>query len=193
MSISVMIHARDTNVSPRLREYVEKKVGKLDRYWPSLNEVRVDLAEERNARSANDRNVAQLTLYARGTLLRAEERNEDIFAAVDAVIDKMHRQIERYKGKHRRGRGNGAGADTVAMDPDLMPMGDAALEDDHPGNVVRRKQFVLTAMTEAEALDQMQLLGHENFFVFYNADSSRVNVLYKRTTGDFGLIDPEIG
>ena len=189
MTVSVSIHARDLNVSPRLKEYVEKKVSKLDHYLPTISEARMDLTEAKAARSAADRQVAQLTVHTRGQVLRAEERKDDIFAAIDAVLDKMQRQIERYKGKHARGRGNGAGAETVAELPDELTLEDEANERLH---VVRRKRFGLTPMNEAEALEQMELLGHDNFFVFYNADSNRVNVLYRRHGGGFGLIDPEV-
>jgi putative sigma-54 modulation protein len=187
MTVSVTIHARDLNVSPRLKEYVEKKVGKLEHYLPTISEARVDLTEARAARSAADRQVAQLTVRTRGQVLRAEERKDDIFAAIDAALDKMQRQIERYKGKRHRGRGDGAGADSVAAPPD-----ETVLEAEAPVGVVRRKRFSLTPMNEAEALEQMQMLGHDNFFVFYNADNNRVNVLYRRHSGDFGLIDPEV-
>ncbi len=189
MTLLVTIHARDLNMTPRLREYVEKKVGKLEHYLPTISEARVDLTEAKAARSAADRQVAQLTVHTRGQVLRAEERKDDIFAAIDAVLDKMQRQIERYKGKHARGRGDGAGADTVAE-----PMDDMLAEADtsERATVVRRKRFALTPMNEAEALEQMQLLSHDTFFVFYNADSNRVNVLYRRHGGDFGLIDPEV-
>ncbi|MCC6187873.1 MAG: ribosome-associated translation inhibitor RaiA [Anaerolineales bacterium] len=192
MAVTTQIHARDLNVTPRLREYVEKKVSKLDRYLPTIEEARVDLAEVKAARSAGDRQVAQLTVRIPGTVLRAEERKDDIFAAVDAVLDKMYRQIERYKGKRWRGRGNGAGAKVVAAAEAAEEASAEALEEP-VGSVVRRKRFVVTPMNEAEAQDQMQLLGHDNFFVFYNADTNRINVLYRRKDGDFGLIDPEIG
>ncbi len=190
MAISVTIQGRDMNVSTRLREYVEKKVSKLDRYLPSINEARVDLAEERTARSAADRHVAQLTIHANRVVLRVEERKDDIFAAVDAVLDKMQRQIERYKGKHWRGRGNGAGAEAlVVSEEEALVESEASAPE---GVVVRRKRFTLTPMNEAEAIEQMQMLGHDDFFVFYNADTNRINVLYRRHGGDFGLIDPEI-
>ena len=187
MATAVKIHARDMNVSSRLREYVEKKVGKLDRYLPTISEAHMELAEVPSARSQDDRHVAQLTLHINRAILRAEERQGDIFAAVDAVLDKMQRQIERYKGKHFRGRGNGAGAES------LVPEEEVPVEGPPAGAVVRRKRFVLTPMNEPEAMEQMQLLGHEDFFVFYNAETNRVNVLYRRRGDDFGLIDPEIG
>jgi putative sigma-54 modulation protein len=189
MTVLVTIHARDLNLSPRLKEYVEKKVSRLDHYLPSISEARVDLTEAKTARSAADRQVAQLTVHTRGQVLRSEERKDDIFAAVDAALDKMQRQIERYKGKRHRGRGNGASADMVAE-----PLEEEAVaEVEEPAAVVvRRKRFALSPMNEAEALEQMQLLGHDNFFVFYNADTNRINVLYRRHDGAFGLIDPEI-
>lgn len=189
MTVSVTIHARDLSLSPRLRDYVETKVSKLDRYLPTINEARVDLAEEKSARSAADRQVAQLTIHVRGVVLRAEERKDDMFAAVDAVLNKMQRQIERYKGKHWRGRGNGADAASLA---EPAEPGAGAPDEPEP-SVVRRKTFALAPMNEAEALEQMDMLGHESFFVFYNADTNRVNVLYRRQGGGYGLIDPEVG
>lgn len=188
MTFSVNIQGRDMNVSTRLREYVEKKVVRLDRFLPNISEARVELAEHANARSANDRHVAQITVHANRAVLRAEERKDDIFAAVDAVLDKIERQIERYKGKHwRHGRGDGAGAETLTPEEVVAEAPPSA------DTVVRRKRFILTPMNEAEAIEHMQMLGHDNFFVFYNADSNRLNVLYRRRNGDLGLIDPEIG
>jgi putative sigma-54 modulation protein len=172
-----------------LREYVEKKVSRLEHYLPTINEARVDLSEVKSARSAADRQVAQLTVWTRGVVLRAEESKDDIFAAVDAVLDKMQRQIERYKGKHWRGRHNGAGVEAL-IEPEEA---DTSLEAEPVGIVVRRKRFALAPMNETEALEQMSLLGHESFFVFYNADSNRINVLYRRKNGDYGLIDPDVG
>jgi putative sigma-54 modulation protein len=187
MAVQISIHGRDLTITPKLREYVEKKVGKLDHYLPSITEARMDLADVPSARSAADRHVAQLTVHGPGMVLRAEERKDDLFTAIDSVMEKMQRQIERYKGKHTRGRGEGMGVDAV------MPLPEEEAPEPREGVVVRRKRFALTPMSEAEAIEQMQLLSHEDFFVFYNAETSRVNVLYLRKNGDLGLIDPEIG
>jgi putative sigma-54 modulation protein len=194
MSVSVTIHGRDVDIKPRLQEYVEKKVGKLDRYLSVIREARMDLTELKSARSASDRYVAQLTIPLKGTVLRAEERHNDVFAAIDAVLDKMNRQIERYKGKRWRGRGDGMEAAQVAAEPEeeeAAPMTEA--DEEAPTMVVRRKHFLLTPMNEAEAIEQMHLVGHDNFFVFFNADTNRINVLYRRRDGNLGLIDPEVG
>lgn len=190
MTVVVQIHAHDLPISQHLREYVEKKVGRLDHYLPAITEARVDLSEVKSARSAADRQVAQLTVRMRGVVLRVEERKDDIFAAVDAVLDKMQRQIERYKGKRAAARHNGASVADLAAPEELA---EPEAEAEPQGLVVRRKTFTLTPMNESEALEQMSLVGHESFFVFYNADSNRVNVIYRRKNGDFGLIDPEIG
>ena len=190
MSVVVQIHAHDMSVPQPLRDYVEKKVGRLDHFLPAITEARVDLSEAKSARSAADRQVAQLTVRTRGVVLRVEERKDDIFAAVDAVLDKMQRQIERFKGKRAAARHNGGSVAEVAA-PDEVDEPEEELEP--LGRVVRRKTFTLTPMDESEALEQMSLVGHESFFVFYNADSNRVNVIYRRKNGDFGLIDPEIG
>ena len=187
MDFKVEISAKNMEVTERISDYVNKKVAKFDRLLPVIDEVRIDLSHLKNARSVNDRNVAQITIRGKGYILRAEERADDIFTALDTTLDKMQRQIERFKGKREHGRGDGTPASEV------VPL-DLALEDmtDQP-LVVRRKEFTLVPMDEAEAIEQMALLGHENFFIFYNANSSQINVLYKRRDGTYGLIEPKIG
>ena len=106
MAVHVVINVRNMDLSDRLREYVEKKISKLDRYLDVLEEAKVDLTYAKTARNARDRYVAQLTVRGKGVLMRAEERTDDIFASVDAVMDKIHRQIERFKGRRWRPRGD---------------------------------------------------------------------------------------
>ena len=98
--MQVTIHGRNLEVTPRLQQYVESKVSRLGRYLGTINEVRVDLAVE-NTRSNADSQVAQFTVHSKRTILRAEERTDDIFTSIDAVMDKLQRQIERYKGKRQ--------------------------------------------------------------------------------------------
>ena len=187
MAFEVDIYGRNLEVSERIHDYVEKKVIKLDRYLTNINEARVDLAYVKSARSATDRQVAQITLRGKGFILRAEERADDIFAAFDSALTKMQRRIERYKGKRYRGRGDGKSvADFVEESVD-------DLSDESDPEIVRRKHFLLHPMDEIEAIEQMSLLGHEDFFVFYNANTNTINVLYKRRDGKYGLIEPEVG
>ncbi|NOY97765.1 MAG: ribosome-associated translation inhibitor RaiA [Chloroflexi bacterium] len=187
MAHKVEIFGRNMEVTDRIRDYVSGKVAKLDRYLKEIEETRVDLAYAKSARSAADRQVAQITVRGKRVILRTEERADDIFAAFDTALDKMQRQIERYKGKHYRGRGDGRSAAEV-VEP--LPAED---EDEDETIVVRRKRFALYPMNEAEAIEQMKLLGHNSFFIFYNADANAVNVLYRRRDGTYGLIDPYIG
>ena len=99
--MQLIVKGRNMEVNDRLKEYVEKKLGKMDRYLPDIQEIRVELAEEKS-RKSSEREIVQVTMRSNGTLLRAEERNSDIYSAIDAVADKLHGQIARYKGKRRR-------------------------------------------------------------------------------------------
>lgn len=190
MALEVEVYGRNMEVTDRIDEYVTKKVSKLDRYLPGIEEARVDVAYVKSARSAADRQVAQITVRGKGFILRSEERADDIFAAFDIALDKMQRRIERYKGKRSRGRGDGRSAAEVA--PELFE--EFEEETGELGSIiVRRKRFILVPMDEMEAIEQMDLLGHGSFFVFYNINSNAINVLYKRRDGNFGLIEPEIG
>ncbi len=104
--MDLSIKGKNVEVTDRLNDYVEQKIGKLDRYLPTISEVWVELSTE-GARAAQDRQVCQVTVRANGTILRAEERSDDMFTSIDAVLDKMYRQIASYKGK-RKNRGRGA-------------------------------------------------------------------------------------
>ncbi|MEW6568241.1 MAG: ribosome-associated translation inhibitor RaiA [Chloroflexota bacterium] len=190
MAVAVEISVHNLELTDRLRDYVTKKVAKLDRYLVVLEEAKVDLSYAKSARSASDRHVAQLTVLGRGVMLRAEERSDDIFAAVDAVLEKINRQIERYKGRRWRGRGDGRSAAQVSGGSRSVTAGNPPAE---AGVIARRKRFQLIPMDEQEAIEQMGLLGHEDFFVFLNAGTNQVNVLYQRRDGTFGLIEPEVG
>ncbi len=185
MTIKVELFTRNMEIDETAREYVSKRAAKLDRYLPELETARLDLAYVKSARSANDRYVAQLTVRGGRALLRTEERADNIRSAFDAALEKLERQIDRYKGKRRRGRGDGRSA------AEVIPL--SAEEAEAPPVIARRKTFRLTPMSEIEALEQMKLLGHDNFFIFYNIETNTINVLYRRRDGSYGLIEPTIG
>ncbi|MFU8827024.1 MAG: ribosome hibernation-promoting factor, HPF/YfiA family [Brevefilum sp.] len=187
MTVKIEIFTKNLELTDRLNDYVVKKVEKLEKFLDEVDECRVDLSHVKTARNANDRHVAQLTLRGRGFILRSEERSDSIFSAVDAALDKMRRQIARYKGKRARGRGDGQTIAEAIEVPALEPV-----EEEEP-IIVRRKHFMLVPMDELEAIEQMKLLGHDNFFVFFNANTSELNVLYQRRDGSYGIIIPEIG
>ncbi|NTW13298.1 MAG: ribosome-associated translation inhibitor RaiA [Anaerolineales bacterium] len=180
--------ARNMRLTDNTREYIEKKAAKLERYLQEIDEIHIEVSHVKTARNANDRHVAQVTLRGKGFILRTEERADDVHAAFDTALDKMQRQIERYKGKHYRGRGDGRSAAEVTEEEwpvdetgELLPL------------IARRKKFELVPMTEDEAVEQMKLLGHDNFFVFFNAEQNSIQVLYRRRNGTYGLIEPVIG
>lgn len=189
MSVKIDIFTKNLELNDRLNDYILKKVGKLEKFLDEVDECRVDLSYSKTARNANDRHVAQLTLRGKGFILRSEERSDSMFSAVDAAVDKMRRQIRRYKGKRDRGRGDGQ---TIAEAIDVVYPDEIEPEEEQPV-IARRKRFMLAPMDEQEAVEQMKLLGHENFFLFYNANTSEFNVLYRRRDGTYGIIIPEIG
>src|SRR4030067_1160083 len=114
MAPQVTVLVRNMELTDRLKEYVSRKAARLDRYLDAIESVQVDLAYVKSARSTADRHVAQMTVRGKGILLRAQERSDDIFASFDAVLDKVERQAERFKGKHWRNRGGGRPASDVA-------------------------------------------------------------------------------
>ena len=184
MSSKTDIFVKNLELSQDIENYIEKKTSRLDRYLKQIEEKRIDLTFVKTARKPANRFVAQITLRGRGFILRAEERSTDIKTAVDQVLDKIERQIERYKGKKYRSRTGTAPASEL-----LKEVND---EQEKP-LIARRKKFGLIPMDELEAIEQMNLLGHEDFFIFFNANTNAINVLYKRRDGSYGLIEPEIG
>ena len=189
MANKVETLARNMRLTDDTREYVEKKAAKLERYLQEIDDIRIELSYAKSARNANDRQVAQLTVRGKGFLLRTEERGDELHAAFDTALDKMQRQIDRYKGKHHHGRGDGRSAAEVTEE-DELPV-------DETGEllpfIARRKKFILLPMNEDEAVEQMRLLAHDNFFVFFNAEQNSIQVLYRRRNGTYGLIEPVVG
>lgn len=192
--MNLEIFTKDMKLTEALQAHAEKKLGRLDRYLPNIGQIRLDLSHEHSARQGSERPVAQLTVRSgRGTILRAEVKDQaDMYAAIDVVIDKMYRQIERYKGKRRVRAGADSDVEDVAlMEAEPLPITSDG-EDEEQGTIVKRKHLELTPMNEQEAIDQMELLGHA-FFLFYNADTAAVNVVYKRDNGGYGLLEPSVG
>lgn len=189
MAPKIEIVARNMRLTDNLKDYIEKKAAKLDRHLQEIEEIHVEVSHVKSARSASDRQVAQLTVHGKGFILRTEERTDDLHAAFDTALDKMQRQVERFKGKRNRGRGDGRSAAEVVEEE--MPV------DEETGQllplIARRKKFVVLPMNEEEALEQMRLLEHDNFFIFFNPELNAIQVLYRRRNGTYGLIEPVVG
>ncbi len=193
--MDIEIQGNNLRVTDALSSYVHKKLGKIDRYLPNIMEVRVELTHE-HTRRGEDLSVAQITVrHSRGAILRAQETIQgEIEAALNLAVDKMYTQIQRFKGKRRRKGRERFSASLEELQvaeaiPDLAVFDDSAEETESP--ITRRKQVVITAMNEDEAIEQMELLGH-TFFIFYNQDEGAINVVYKRRAGDYGVLVPHV-
>ncbi len=184
MNDKVDVFVKNMNLTDELKEYIDKKIPRLERYLDQIDETRIDLAYVKTTREVDCRFVAQITLRGRGFILRAEERAVEIKPAIDMVMDKIERQIERYKGKKYKNRAPIPSAEDLMLEEEI---------DESQPLIARRKTFTLAPMDEMEAIEQMNLLGHDDFFIFYNAQSSSINVLYKRRDGTYGIIQPELG
>jgi len=181
--MQLTLTGKNLEITDSLRKYVEKKIGRLDRYLPNIQDARVELEVE-NTRAAKDSQIAQVTVRTKQGLMRAEEASADMFASIDAVFDKMQRQVDRFKGKRWSKR---AGGETAAQ----APVTPAEEEAEERPTISRVKRFAMTPMDEEEAVQQMELLGHD-FYVFFNVNQGQINVIYRRRTGEYGLIQPEL-
>lgn len=198
--MKIDIYGKNVNISERTQDYAEKKLSKLERYLPNIQEAMLELRTEKH--KGKEQPVAQLTVRnTRGVVLRAEDKKQvDIFAAIDVVVDKMYQQISRYKGKSKHKKSRGSWIETQAAWEEMESLPDLSEEpmpvdeiDDYDNEerdlVIRRKSVALTPMSELEAIDQMELLGHD-FFLFYNGEEDTLNVLYRREDGNFGILTP---
>jgi putative sigma-54 modulation protein len=188
--MALVLKTKNMHISPETEAYIEKKTRKFDRFLPDLEEVRVDISREQT-RSNQDRIVAEITVRANRKILRAEERSRDLSSAVDSAVDKLNRQIARLKGKQID---RWHATESIRNNEEIPPMTEDMLEalaEEQSRKIVRVKRFSVVPMNEAEAIEQMQLLSHD-FFVFFNADVGRLNVLYKRADDNYGLLDPII-
>jgi putative sigma-54 modulation protein len=184
----IQVRGDHLEVTPALREYAEKKIGRLEKYFSTSNvqDAHVTLAV------ANSKHTVEVTMPLNGILLRAEERTSDMYASIDLVSDKLEKQIEKHKSKINR-RMKQEGLKTLFKDGSSATKGSAVslqeVEDPSAEQLVRTKRFAFKPMVIDEAILQMDLLGHD-FFVFSNSESEEVNVVYKRKDGHYGLIEP---
>ena len=169
-----IISGKNLNVSDALKDIVYKKLGKLERYFDPDTEVNVVLSVEKIM------HIIEVTIPFNGIILRGEEATDDMYTSIEHVVGKLEKQIHRYRTRLERRLKSGAF---------FAPPEDGGAEEETPVKVVRTKRFGVKPLDMDEAALQMQLLGHD-FFVFMNADSGEVNVLYRRKDGQLGLIEP---
>ncbi|WP_100374027.1 ribosome hibernation-promoting factor, HPF/YfiA family [Bacillus sp. FJAT-45037] len=178
------IRGENIEVTPALRDYVEKKVGKLERYFDTTPVADVNVKMQ----VLNTQHIIEVTIPMPQLLLRGEEVHTDMYAAIDNVIEKLERQIRKHKTKVNR-KFRQEGSLKYMFKNELEPLEQEELDDDEI-QVVRKKRFNLKPMDAEEAILQMDMLGH-SFFVFQNAVDGVTNVVYRRKDGKYGLIESE--
>lgn len=174
----VIVTGKNMEVSPALREYAEKKIKKISRYVKRSVTCQATFSVERG------RHILEVTAPIDGYLLRGEEQASDPMTCVDQVVEKLERQLDKYKTRVLRREKN---ADQKEVDQAAAPAEAFPGE----GAIVKVKRFAMKPMSPEEAVMQMDLLGHD-FFVFANAETGLVNVVYRRKDGNYGLIEPEV-
>jgi ribosomal subunit interface protein len=190
--MELVVKSRNGKISQRQHEYIEEKLRKLERYLDRISKVTVEVSEEQR-RNEGTVHRAQVTLVGEhGILLRAEQRNAELIAAVDAVSDTLQRQIQRYKEKHwRRGRLRRPVDTDIGSISETLNGGTDRDDDDDTPRLVRTKEIQVKPMHSDEAVEQMELLGHD-FFMFRDAETDQISVVYRRKDGNYGLLVPNV-
>lgn len=174
MKVTVM--SKNIEITSALRESIEKKISKLDKYFEKEVDAKVTISVQKN------RHIVEVTIPFSGIMLRAEEATDDMYKSVDMVEEKLVRQIRKQKTKLSRKYNQSLRFAEIATDVEEV--------EETKGKIVRTKTFAVKPMNSEEAVLQMELLGH-NFFVYQDTDTNNVSVLYKRKDGNYGLLDPE--
>ena len=190
VSMKLVIQGKNIEITDAIREYVHQKIEKAVSHFQNMTtEVDVHLSVARNPR-INSKQTAEVTIYANGTVIRAQEGSEDLYASIDLVADKIQRQLRKYKEKllHKKTHDQpktGVIVDEAPVSADLI--GDRTPE--LPSEVLRMKYFAMPPMTIEEALEQLQLVDHD-FYMFCNVKTGEINVIYERNHGGYGVIQP---
>ncbi|MBK5225476.1 MAG: ribosome-associated translation inhibitor RaiA [Thermoleophilia bacterium] len=184
--MNLQVKGRNIAITDALRVYVDEKLTKLGKNLNSASTMEVELFVEKNP-SIADNQVAEVTIFTKGPVLRAKEASADMYASIDLVADKLSRQVKKYRGKlvshnaHVRG----------SIPPDaIMPLPEEAEEQEEGPEIVKLKSFDIKPMSAEEAALQLELIGHD-FFVFRNSETNDTSVIYRRRDGNYGLIEPK--
>ena len=182
--MDIKISAKNLTIDDDIRGYAEKKMTKLTRYLTNITMMSMELSEEKSKSRLSSYTV-QVTLNINGFLLRGVQKDDNLKSAIDAVADVMERLIEKYKKRYAVNKSNVHESIRTTQEE-----GEAAAEISKP--VIRRKRFALKPMSAEQAIEQMDFLSHD-FFLFINDSDNAINVVYRRKSGNYGLIEPEIG
>ncbi|NLC11328.1 MAG: ribosome-associated translation inhibitor RaiA [Firmicutes bacterium] len=179
--MEINIRGKNVEVTPFLADYAEKRLGKFEKYFDQPMEAQVTLSVQKGE------HIVEVTFTVDSLILRGEEATDDMYASIDLVVDKIERQLHKYKTRINRKLRNKGIKD---LNEQFLNKQKEDFEEPEQ-TVVRRKRFVMKPMPVEEAIMQMNLLSHD-FFVFTNADTEEINVLYRRKDGNYGLIEPAL-
>lgn len=177
----LQVKGKNVEVSEAIRDYAEEKLGRLGRQLADPTRVELELAIEKNP-SISASHVAEATIWTKGPVLRAKEASTDMRASIDLLVDKLERQVTRYREKRHRRHARGEGGVSAQIDLPPLPADEET--------IVKTKQFTVSELSPEEAVLQLELVGHD-FFVFRNVESHEINVVYRRNDGRYGVIEPE--
>ena len=188
--MKLLIQGNNIDVTESIHDYVEEKLEKAVKHFQNLaTKVDVHLSVARNSRISN-KHKAEVTVYANGTIIRAQEHSENLYASIDLVSDKITRQLRKYKERNLAKKTHTTVKTTDSIEE--KPVDSTVIPDrqpELPTEVVRMKYFAMPPMTIEKALEQLQLVDHD-FYMFANETTGEINVIYQRNHGGFGLIQP---
>ncbi|MGF1600450.1 MAG: ribosome hibernation-promoting factor, HPF/YfiA family [Thermosynechococcaceae cyanobacterium] len=190
--MKLVLHGKNIEITEAIREHVNQKIEKAASHYQHLTtEIDVHLSVSPNSKGQS-KQTAEVTLFANGSVIRAEESSENLYASIDLVSDKIARQLRKYKEK-RQEKGNHRPKENLRLEEQPL-VGDLTADrvPELPADVVRSKYFAMPPMSVHDALEQLDLVDHD-FYVFCNADTNEINVIYERNHGGYGVIQPRNG
>ena len=187
--MKLVIQGKNIEITDAIREYVNQKIEKAIAHFQNMiTEVDVHLSVARNPR-INSKQVAEVTMYLNGSVVRAEEGSENLYASIDLVADKISRQLRKYKEKRYDKHHSPVKTAEVLSDQPVVSELSTNRTPELPAQVVRTKYFAMPPMTVQDALEHLELIDHD-FYMFCNAETGEINVVYERNHGGYGLIQP---
>ena len=186
--MQIIVEGKNIELTQALKDYVDDKLGKMKNHFENIikdHDIKVKLSTARNPRIEHN-NIAEVTIFVDGKIIRSEQASEDMYASIDLVSDKLERQLRKYKDKHYRSKQH----HKHRAEPNPELMGKLIEENNHShGKIIKSKKFKLHPLTPEEASVQLDLISHD-FYVFINSKTKQMNTIYRRKDGDYGLIEP---
>ena len=191
--MKIVIEGKNIELTKALKDYVNEKLSRLQHHYENVikgHEIKVKLSVAKNPRIANN-NITEVTIFLDGKIIRSEEASEDMYASIDLVVDKLNRQIDKYKTKHYRSYQHKS---RPIPNPELsgkLIEAENGKDSKQDGKIIKSKKFKLHPMTPEEATDHLDLIEHD-FYLFINSRTNAINTVYRRKDGNYGLIEPVV-